>query len=64
MEEKYKELLNYSNPQIVLQKETAEKKTYKNSTGWGGRGNLGFPTFIIRFFDNFIDVVRTSFFIN
>jgi hypothetical protein len=27
-----------------LRKKKLQKKTYKNPTGWGGRGNLGFPT--------------------
>ena len=24
------------------------KNNYKNLKGWGGRGNLGFPTFLIK----------------
>ena len=31
---------NYKKPLIVL----FRKKNYKNPIGWGGRGNLGFPT--------------------
>ena len=47
---------------IKIQQDGVVGKTWVSRRGWGGRGNLGFPTFIL--LNNFIDVVWTSLFIN